>query len=53
MKKQEEAFKTEVTAPVPEPMVGDLPPVTVTTMEKITTTIISGQVGASLATEGI
>lgn len=43
MKKQEAAFKTEMIAIVQEPKVGDLPPVTVTTMEKITTTIISGQ----------
>lgn len=44
MKKQEAMFKTEVTSIVQEPKVGDIPPVTVTTMEKITTTIISGQV---------
>uniref|UniRef100_A0AAX7U5F3 Ig-like domain-containing protein n=1 Tax=Astatotilapia calliptera TaxID=8154 RepID=A0AAX7U5F3_ASTCA len=43
MKKQEAMFKTEVTSIVQEPKVGDIPPVTVTTMEKITTTIISGQ----------
>lgn len=49
MKKQEAMFKTEVTSIVQEPKVGDIPPVTVTTMEKITTTIISGQVGESLA----
>uniref|UniRef100_A0AAZ1XXF4 Ig-like domain-containing protein n=1 Tax=Oreochromis aureus TaxID=47969 RepID=A0AAZ1XXF4_OREAU len=41
MKKQEAMFKTEVTSIVQEPKVGDIPPVTVTTMEKIT--IISGQ----------
>ncbi|CAG5962721.1 unnamed protein product [Menidia menidia] len=43
MKKQEVTFKTEMTAMVPEPTVGDIPPVTVTTMEQMTTTIISGQ----------
>lgn len=47
MKKQEATFKTEVTAVVQEPKVGDVPPVVVTTMEQMTTTIISGQVGAS------
>ena len=47
MKKQEVTFKTEVTAVVPEPKVGDIPPITVTTMEQMTTTIISGQVGAA------
>ncbi|XP_049450272.1 titin-like [Epinephelus fuscoguttatus] len=43
MKKQEATFKTEVTAVVQEPKVGDVPPVVVTTMEQMTTTIISGQ----------
>lgn len=52
MKKQEAAFKTEVIAVVQEPQVGDVPPVVVTTMEQMTTTIISGQVGMSLATDG-
>ncbi len=46
MKKQEATFKTEVTAAVQEPKVGDVPPVVVTTMEQMTTTIISGQVKA-------
>lgn len=46
MKKQEATFKTEMTAMVQEPKVGDVPPVVVTTMEKMTTTIISGQVRA-------
>lgn len=50
MKKLEETFKTEVTAMVQEPQVGDVPPIVVTTMEQMTTTIISGQVGTSLAT---
>lgn len=45
MKKQEATFVTEVTAVVQEPKVGDIPPVVVTTMEQMTTTIISGQVG--------
>lgn len=49
MKKQEATFKTEVTAMVEEPRVGDVPPV-VTTKEQITTAIISGQVGESSAT---
>ena len=44
IKKQEETFKTEVTTVVQEPKVGDVPPLVVTTMEKITTTFISGQV---------
>lgn len=44
MKKQEATFKTEVTTVVQEPKVGDVPPVVVTTMEQMTTTIISGQV---------
>ena len=44
IKKQEETFKTEVTTVVQEPKEGDVPPVVMTTMEKITTTIISGQV---------
>lgn len=48
MKKQEATFKTEVTAMVEEPRVGDVPPVVVMTKEQITTTIISGQVRASL-----
>lgn len=52
MKKQEATFKTEVTAMVQEPKVGDVPPVVVTTMEQMTTTIISGQVGLSFATDG-
>lgn len=52
MKKQEATFKTEVTAVVQEPRVGDVPPVVVTTMEQMTTTIISGQVGASLGLTG-
>ncbi|KAM4608731.1 titin-like [Polymixia lowei] len=44
MKKQEATFKTEVTAMVQEPMVGDVPPVVITAMEqRTTTTIISGQ----------
>lgn len=51
MKKQEATFKTEVTAVVQEPKVGDIPPVVVTPMEQ-TTTIISGQVGASLVEVG-
>ena len=46
MKKQEATFKTEVTAVVQEPRVGDIPP-----MEQ-TTTIISGQVGASIVKGG-
>lgn len=49
MKKQEAAMKTEVTALVPEPKVGDVPPVIATTKEQITSTIISGQVGFSTA----
>lgn len=52
MKKQEATFKTEVTAVVQEPKVGDIPPVVVTPMEQTTTTIISGQVGASLVKVG-
>lgn len=44
IKKQEATFKTEVTALVQEPKVGDIPPVTVTVKEPMTTTIISGQV---------
>lgn len=48
MKKQEATFKTEVTTMVQEPQVGDTAPV-ITTMEQMTTTIISGQVGALLA----
>lgn len=47
MKKQEAAFKTEVTTVVQEPKVGDVPPVVVTTMQQMTTTIISGQVCTS------
>lgn len=47
MKKQEETIKTEVTAMVQEPQVGDVPPVVVTTIEQMTTTIISGQVRSS------
>nr|XP_046259560.1 titin-like isoform X2 [Scatophagus argus] len=43
MKKQEETFKTEVTAVVQEPKLGDVPPVLITTIEQMTTTIISGQ----------
>lgn len=53
MKKQDATFKTEVTAVVQEPKVGDVPPVVVTTMEQMTTTIISGQVDASLAMVGV
>lgn len=52
MKKQEATFKTEVTAMMQEPKEGDIPPVVVTTMEQMTTTIISGQVGLSLTTDG-
>lgn len=53
MKKQEATFMTEVTAVVLEPKVGDVPPAVLTTMEQMTTTtIISGQVGAALATVG-
>lgn len=47
MKKQEAAMKTEVMALVPEPKVGDVPPVIATAKEQITSTIISGQVGFS------
>lgn len=49
MKKQEATFKTEVTTTVQvqEPNVGDVPPVVVRTMEQMTTTVISGQVGQS------
>lgn len=47
MKKQEATFKTEAATVVQEPQVGDVPPVVVTTMEQMTTTIISGQVGMS------
>lgn len=47
MTKQEAAFKTEVTTVVQEPKVGDVPPVVVTTMQQMTTTIISGQVCTS------
>ncbi|KAA8578943.1 hypothetical protein FQN60_006035, partial [Etheostoma spectabile] len=44
MKKQQETFKTEVTAMVQEPRVGDLPPMEqTTTTTTTTTTIISGQ----------
>lgn len=49
MKKQEAAMKTEVTAVVPEPKVGDVPPIIATAKEQITSTIISGQVGFSTA----
>lgn len=45
MKKQEATFKTEAATVVQEPQVGDVPPVVVTTMEQMTTTVISGQVG--------
>lgn len=50
MKTQEATFKTEVTAVVQEPKVGDIPPITV---EQMTTTIISGQVRGSLVTAGL
>ncbi|RVE61151.1 hypothetical protein OJAV_G00167850 [Oryzias javanicus] len=43
MKKQEATFKTEVTAFVQEPKVGDIPPVPAPTMEQMTATVISGQ----------
>ncbi len=52
IKKQEATVKTEVTTVVQEPKVGDIPPVVVTTMEQMTTTIISGQVEALLAMTG-
>lgn len=45
VKKQEATFKTEVTAFVQEPKVGDIPPVPAPSMEQMTATIISGQVG--------
>lgn len=50
MKKLEAASMAEVTTMVQEPQVGDVPPIVVTTMEQMTTTIISGQVGPSFVT---
>jgi len=47
MKKQEATFTTEMTAMVQEPRVGDVPPVVITRMEQMSTTIVSGQVRAS------
>lgn len=47
MKKQEATFNAEAATVVQEPQVGDVPPVVVTTMEQMTTTVISGQVGMS------
>lgn len=52
VKKQEAVFRTEVTATVQEPKPGDLPPMVVSTMEPMATSVISGQVGASRATSG-
>lgn len=47
MKTQEATFKTEVTAVVQEPQVGDVAPVVLTTTKQMTSTIISGQVGGT------
>lgn len=44
MKKQDVAV-AEVTSAMQEPKVADVPPVVQTTMEQMTTAIISGQVG--------
>lgn len=51
LQKQEATFRTEVTAVVPEPKVADVPPIVVSRMEQMTTTVISGQVGVASAAE--
>lgn len=48
MKRQEATFRTEVTAMVEEPKVGDVAPIA---KDLTTTTVISGQVGELLPTD--